>query len=156
MFLPQPLPDFFWISIRVGTDSLIGLIASISMSCTETIFYTMSVYDLKIKNSRYTLTGPLIATPSPDLQPACSLLNSCCNRLFCRFEYDTLMVDIGGVLMASITRKSEQDISQQFVSVKNLSLHIEDGEFVTFFRPKRLRKIHHTSHDRWYGGYYIR
>ena len=47
-----------------GTDSLIGLIASISMSCTETIFYTMSVYFMtaKIKNSRYTLTGALIAT----------------------------------------------------------------------------------------------
>ena len=43
-----------------GTDSLIGLIAS----CTETIFYTMSVYFMtaKIKNSRYTLTGALIAT----------------------------------------------------------------------------------------------
>ena len=26
-----------------GTDSYIGLIASISMSCTETVFYTMSV-----------------------------------------------------------------------------------------------------------------
>ena len=44
-----------------GTDSLI---ASISMSCTETIFYTMSVYFMtaKIKNSRYTLIGALIAT----------------------------------------------------------------------------------------------
>lgn len=47
-----------------GTDSLIGLIASISMSCTETIFYTMSIYFMtaKIKNSRYTLAGALIAT----------------------------------------------------------------------------------------------
>lgn len=47
-----------------GTDSLIGLIASISMSCTETIFYTMSVYFMtaKITKTRYTLTGALIAT----------------------------------------------------------------------------------------------
>ena len=47
-----------------GTDSRIGLIASIMMSCTETIFYTMSVYFMaaKIKKSRYTLTGALIAT----------------------------------------------------------------------------------------------
>ena len=30
-----------------GTDSYIGRIASISMACTETIFYTMSVYDCK-------------------------------------------------------------------------------------------------------------
>ena len=27
-----------------GTDSYLGLVASISMSCTETIFYTMSVF----------------------------------------------------------------------------------------------------------------
>ena len=47
-----------------GTDSRIGLIASISMSCTETIFYTMSVYFLaaKVTKTRYTLTGALIST----------------------------------------------------------------------------------------------
>ena len=32
-----------------GTDSRIGLIASIMMSCTETIFYTMSVYFMAAK-----------------------------------------------------------------------------------------------------------
>ena len=47
-----------------GTDSRLGLIASISMACTETIFYTMSVYFMtaKIKKTRYTLTGALLAT----------------------------------------------------------------------------------------------
>lgn len=47
-----------------GTDSRIGLIASIMMSCTETIFYTMSVYFIaaKVKKTRYTLTGALLAT----------------------------------------------------------------------------------------------
>ena len=47
-----------------GTDSRVGLIASISMSCTETIFYTMSVYFMtaKVTKTRYTLTGALIAT----------------------------------------------------------------------------------------------
>ncbi len=47
-----------------GTDSRIGLIASIIMCCTETIFYTMSVYFMtaKIKKSRYTLSGALLAT----------------------------------------------------------------------------------------------
>ena len=47
-----------------GTDSLYGRIASISMSCTETIFYTMSVYFMtaKITKSRYTLWGALLAT----------------------------------------------------------------------------------------------
>lgn len=47
-----------------GTDSLIGLIASISMACTETIFYTMCVYFMtaKVSKSRYTLAGALIAT----------------------------------------------------------------------------------------------
>ena len=47
-----------------GTDARLGLIASISMACTETIFYTMSVYFMtaKIKKTRYTLTGALLAT----------------------------------------------------------------------------------------------
>lgn len=47
-----------------GTDSSIGLIASIMMSCTETIFYTMSVYFMaaKVKKTRYTLPGALWAT----------------------------------------------------------------------------------------------
>lgn len=47
-----------------GTDSRLGLIASISMACTETIFYTMSVYFMtaRIKKSRYTLTGAMLAT----------------------------------------------------------------------------------------------
>ena len=47
-----------------GTDSLIGLITSIMMSCTETVFYTMSVYFLaaKVTKTRYTLAGALIST----------------------------------------------------------------------------------------------
>lgn len=47
-----------------GTDSRLGLIASISMSCTETIFYTMSVYFMtaKVTKTRYTLAGALIST----------------------------------------------------------------------------------------------
>ena len=46
-----------------GTDSYIGRIASISMSCTETIFYTMSVYYMtaRVTKTRYTLTGALLA-----------------------------------------------------------------------------------------------
>lgn len=54
-----------------GTDSRIGLIASISMACTETIFYTMSVYFMtaKVRKSRYTLPGALIATFAWELQP---------------------------------------------------------------------------------------
>lgn len=47
-----------------GTDSILGLIASISMACTETIFYTMSVYFMtaKVSKTRYTLTGALLST----------------------------------------------------------------------------------------------
>lgn len=47
-----------------GTDSNIGLIASIVMSCTESIFYIMSVYFLtvKVKKTRWTLAGGLLAT----------------------------------------------------------------------------------------------
>lgn len=47
-----------------GTDSNIGLIVSIVMSCTESIFYIMSVYFLsvKVKKTRWTLAGGLLAT----------------------------------------------------------------------------------------------
>ncbi|MBQ9701071.1 MAG: spore maturation protein [Lachnospiraceae bacterium] len=47
-----------------GTDSYIGLIASIMLSCTETIFYTMSVYFIaaKVSKTRWTLKGALIST----------------------------------------------------------------------------------------------
>ena len=47
-----------------GTDSFIGLAASIMMSCTETIFYTMSIYFMtaKVQKTRYTLAGALFTT----------------------------------------------------------------------------------------------
>lgn len=49
---------------QFGTDSLQGRIVSIMMSCTETVFYTMSVYYMvtKVKHTRYTLKGALLAT----------------------------------------------------------------------------------------------
>lgn len=47
-----------------GPDSLSGKMVSLILSCTETVFYTMSVYfmSVKIKKTRYTLAGALIAT----------------------------------------------------------------------------------------------
>lgn len=47
-----------------GTDSYIGLIASLMLSCTETIFYTMSVYFVaaKVTKTKWTLKGALIST----------------------------------------------------------------------------------------------
>lgn len=47
-----------------GPDSYPGLLTSILMSCTETVFYTMSVYFLaaNVTRTRYTLTGALLAT----------------------------------------------------------------------------------------------
>lgn len=47
-----------------GPDSYLGRLASILMSCTETIFYTMSVYYMtaKVTRTRYTLAGALLAT----------------------------------------------------------------------------------------------
>ena len=47
-----------------GTDSHIGFIASLMLSCTETIFYTMSVYFMtaKITKTRHTLFGALLST----------------------------------------------------------------------------------------------
>lgn len=47
-----------------GTDSQIGFLASLLMCCSETIFYTMSVYFMAagVKKTRWTLSGALIAT----------------------------------------------------------------------------------------------
>lgn len=47
-----------------GPDSRQGLLASLFLSSTETVFYTMSIYfmSIKIKRTRYTLLGALLAT----------------------------------------------------------------------------------------------
>ena len=47
-----------------GPDSYIGLVTSIMMSCTETIFYTMSVYFMaaKVTKTRFTLPGAILCT----------------------------------------------------------------------------------------------
>ena len=47
-----------------GPDSYAGILTSILMSCTETVFYTMSVYFMaaKVNKTRYTLAGALLST----------------------------------------------------------------------------------------------
>lgn len=47
-----------------GPDSYAGTLTSILMSCTETVFYTMSVYYLaaRVTKTRYTLSGAFLAT----------------------------------------------------------------------------------------------
>lgn len=47
-----------------GPDSYLGMMASIMMSCTETVIYTMTIYyaSVKIKKTRWTLPGALAAT----------------------------------------------------------------------------------------------
>lgn len=49
---------------QFGPDSHLGILASVLMCCSETVFYTMSVYFMtaKVKKTRYTLAGALIAT----------------------------------------------------------------------------------------------
>jgi len=49
---------------QYGPDSYLGRLTSIIMSCTETVFYTMSVYFMTagVKKTRYTLAGALAAT----------------------------------------------------------------------------------------------
>jgi len=49
---------------QFGTDSRLGRIASVMMSSSETIFYTMSIYfmTVKVKKTRWTLAGALVAT----------------------------------------------------------------------------------------------
>lgn len=47
-----------------GPDSEVGKIASVMMGCSETIFYTMSVYFMtaKVKKTRWTLAGALLCS----------------------------------------------------------------------------------------------
>ena len=47
-----------------GPDSYLGELASVILSCTETIFYTMAVYFMtaKVTKTRYTLAGAITAT----------------------------------------------------------------------------------------------
>ena len=47
-----------------GTDSFLGFTASIMLSSTETIFYTMSVYFLaaKVTKTRWTLSGAVLSS----------------------------------------------------------------------------------------------
>lgn len=47
-----------------GPDSYFGTLSSILMSCSETIFYTMSVYFMtaKVTKTKWTLKGALAAT----------------------------------------------------------------------------------------------
>lgn len=49
---------------QYGPDSKLGMITSVMLSCTETVFYTMSIYfmSVKIKKTRHTLAGALLAT----------------------------------------------------------------------------------------------
>ena len=47
-----------------GADSMLGKMASVMMSSTETVFYTLSIYfmSVNIKKNRYALAGALFAT----------------------------------------------------------------------------------------------
>lgn len=49
---------------RYGTDTYIGMLTSLLLCCTETVFYTMSLYYLaaKVTKTRWTLAGALVAT----------------------------------------------------------------------------------------------
>lgn len=49
---------------EAGCDSFAGRAASIMMSCTETVFYTMAVYfgAVPVKKTRYTLAGALFSS----------------------------------------------------------------------------------------------
>ena len=49
---------------RFGPDSPLGMCASVMMSCTETVFYCLSIYfgSVSVKKTRYALPGALLAT----------------------------------------------------------------------------------------------
>lgn len=49
---------------EAGCDSFVGMAASVMLSCTETIFYTISIYfmSVKVRKTGFTLPGALFAT----------------------------------------------------------------------------------------------
>lgn len=49
---------------KYGPDSFLGMAGSVMMSCTETVFYCISIYfgSVKITKTRYTIPGALVAT----------------------------------------------------------------------------------------------
>ena len=49
---------------EAGCDSFVGMAASVMLSCTETIFYTMSIYfmSVKVRKTGFMLPGALFAT----------------------------------------------------------------------------------------------
>lgn len=49
---------------EAGCDSFVGMAASVMLSCTETIFYTMSIYfmSVKVRKTGFTILGALFAT----------------------------------------------------------------------------------------------
>ena len=49
---------------KYGPDSYLGMVTSLMMSYTETIFYTMSVYYIsaKVTRTRWTLAGAILST----------------------------------------------------------------------------------------------
>ena len=61
LHIPPQMLDIFK---EYGTDSSLGLIASVLMSSTETVLYCLSVYfgSVGITRTRYTLAGGMIAT----------------------------------------------------------------------------------------------
>lgn len=64
-FLRAPQPDSCLMCTKNSERILpIGLTASLMMCCTETIFYTMSLYFMTagIKKTRYTLFGALLSS----------------------------------------------------------------------------------------------
>ena len=49
---------------KSGPDSPLGMCASVMMSCTETVFYCLSVYfgSVNVRKTRYAMAGALFAT----------------------------------------------------------------------------------------------
>ena len=49
---------------KYGPDSFLGMAGSVMMSCTETVFYCISIYfgSVQVTRTRYTVPGALIAT----------------------------------------------------------------------------------------------
>ena len=100
-----------------GTDSFIGRISSVMMSCTETVFYTMSVYftAVKITKTRFTLAGAAIlrarwmascrSTDTLFLPTMIYTWDGPCARQAIRFPFPSMLTSSPSMVMAFVLIK---------------------------------------------------
>ena len=77
-----------------GPDSMIGMMVSIMMSCTETVFYTITIYymSVKVTKTRWTLPGAMVATVAGTIASVVITRMILCDFLVSNFDCSVLPV----------------------------------------------------------------